>query len=148
MKINKKLDNLLRKQGFQKIPLETYASGHIVFELVLNSYPALFLLDTGASGTILTLECIEKFSLEIQETEESVTSVGSSGLKIHKAVQNELQFRDKTIANLDLFVMDLTHVNNSFIEIDHKTIDGVLGADILLNHDCIVDYKGMNLYIF
>ena len=25
--------------------------------------------------------------------------------------------------------------------------DGVLGADILINYNCIVDYKGMNLYV-
>ena len=43
--------------------------------------------------------------------------------------------------------MDLTHVNNSFIELGHQIIDGVLGADILIKHNCIVDYKGMNLYI-
>lgn len=147
MKINKKLDNLLRKQGFQKIPLETYKSGHIVFHLFLNDYPALFLLDTGASGTILTLESIERFSLKLEETEESGTGAGSSNLKMQKAVQNELIFRDKKIENLDLFVMDLAHVNNSFLDIGHQTIDGVLGADILINYDCIVDYKGMNLYI-
>lgn len=147
MKVNKKLDNLLRKQGFQKIPLETYQSGHIVFHLFLNQYPALFLLDTGASGTILTLESVERFSLKIEETEESGTGAGTTNLKMQRALQNELIFKDKKIENIDLFVMDLAHVNNSFLDIGHQTIDGVLGADILINHNCIVDYKGMNLYI-
>ena len=147
MKINKKLDNLLRKQGFQKIPLETYASGHIVFHLFLNEYPALFLLDTGASGTILTTDCIEKFSLKMEDTEESGTGAGASNLKMHKAVQNSLVFKDLTIENIDLFVMDLTNVNESFLTIGHQEIDGVLGADILINYNCIVDYKGMNLYV-
>ncbi|MGB1315946.1 MAG: retropepsin-like aspartic protease, partial [Chitinophagales bacterium] len=147
MNINKKLDNLLRKQGYQKIPLVTYRSGHIVFDLVLNDYPALFLLDTGASGTILTNDSIEKFSLEMQDTEESGTGAGSTGLKLQQAVGNKLAFGDKIIADMDLFVMDLTHVNNSFVELKHQTIDGVLGADILINYDCVLDYKGMNFYI-
>ena len=32
--INKKLDNLLRKQSYQKVKLTTYKSGHIVFDLI------------------------------------------------------------------------------------------------------------------
>lgn len=147
MKINKKLDNLLRKQDFQKIKLETYASGHIVFHLFLNDIPALFLLDTGASGTILTREAIEKFSLEMRDTEESGTGAGSNNLKMHLAVQNKLIFKEKTIENIDLFVMDLSNVNSSFEDLGHLAIDGVLGADILSKYNCVVDYKGMNLYI-
>lgn len=147
MKINKKLDNLLRKQSYQKIPLEIYQSGHIVFELVLNNIDAKFLLDTGASGTILTVESIEKFNLQLEETEESGTGAGSENIAMQNSVNNSLVFKEKVINNKDLFVMDLQHVNNSFIELGHPSIDGILGADILTQHDCIVDYKGMNLYI-
>ena len=147
MKLNKKLDNLLRKQSFQKIPLEIYQSGHIVFELVMNNVAAKFLLDTGASGTILTVESIEKFNLELEETDESGTGAGSENIAMQNSVNNTLIFKEKKIDKIDLFVMDLKHVNNSFIELGHPEIDGVLGADILTQHDCVIDYKGMYLYI-
>jgi predicted aspartyl protease len=147
MKINKKLDNLLRKKSYQKIPLEIYQSGHIVFELVLNNIGAKFLLDTGASGTILTVESIEKFNLQLEETSESGTGAGTKNIAMQNSVNNSLIFKEKEIKHIDIFVMDLQHVNNSFIELGHPSIDGVLGADILTKYDCVIDYKGMNLYI-
>tara|TARA_B110000037_G_scaffold213308_1_gene267640 strand:+ start:394 stop:837 length:444 start_codon:yes stop_codon:yes gene_type:complete len=145
--MNKKLDNLLRKQSYQKIPLEIYKSGHIVFELVLNNIAAKFLLDTGASGSILTVESIEKFNLELEETDESGTGAGTKDIAMQNSVTNSLIFKEKIIEKIDLFVMDLQHVNNSFIELGHPEIDGILGSDILTKHDCVIDYKGMNLYI-
>ena len=147
MKINKKLDNLLRKQGYNKIPLIMYKSGHIIFDIELNNLPVKFLLDTGASGTILTNESIEKFNLEVEETEESGTGAGSTNIAMQKSINNSLKFKKLLIENLNLFVMDLTHVNNSFKELEHELIDGVLGADILSKYNCVIDYKGMNLYI-
>ena len=145
--INKKLDNLLRKQGYQKIPFKSYKSGHIIFDLTLNNKPAVFLIDTGASGTILTIECIEKFDLKIEETDESGTGAGSTNLTMQKSIGNNLVFKGLELENLDLFVMDLAHVNNSFIELGHETIDGVLGADVLSKNQCVIDYKGKNLYL-
>lgn len=147
MSINKKLDNLLRKQSYQKIPLEIFKSGHIVFDLVLNNIPAKFLLDTGASGTILTIESIDKFGLSLEETDESGTGAGSENIAMQNSVNNSLSFKDKKIEKIDLFVMDLQHVNSSFIELGHPVIDGILGADILTQHNCVIDYKGMNMYI-
>jgi hypothetical protein len=147
MKINKKLDNLLRKQGYIKLPFVMYVSGHIVFEIVLNNLPAKFLIDTGASGTILTKECIGKFSLQVEETEESGTGAGSTNLEMQNSINNSLVFKDYKIENLNLFIMDLAHVNNSFIEIEEDIIDGVIGADILSKYNCILDYKGNVFYI-
>jgi len=147
MKLNKKLDNLLRKQGYIKIPFEMYISGHIVFNISFNNLPAKFLIDTGASGTILTIESIEKFNMTVEETEESGTGAGSTNLAMQKSINNSLSFNDFKIENLDLFVMDLAHVNNSFIEIEQDTIDGVIGADILNKYNCVLDYKGMNFYL-
>ena len=147
MNLNKKLDNLLRKQGYIKIPFEIYKSGHLIFDILLNEKKAKFLIDTGASGTILTIESIEKFSLKIEETEESGTGAGSTNLAMQKSINNTLVFKDIEIEELDLFVMDLSHVNNSFIEIKHETIDRVIGADILNTYNCVIDYKGNNFYI-
>lgn len=147
MKINKKLDNLLRKQGYIKVPLEVYNSGHIVLQLKLNGINSKFLLDTGASGTVLTKECIEQFNLKVEETEESGTGAGSTNLEMQKTTNNVLSFQSLRIENLDFFIMDLKHVNDSFKEIGNELIDAVLGADILISRNCVIDYKGLNLYI-
>lgn len=147
MKLNKKLDNLLRKQGYIKIPFTMYQSGHIIFELELNKLPAIFLLDTGASGTILTNESIVKYSLQMEDTEEIGTGAGSTNLALQNSIKNTLAFKTLEFKEIDLLVMDLTHVNKSFEELNHPPIDGVLGADILTKQNCVIDYKGMNFYI-
>lgn len=145
--INKKLDNLLRKQSYQKVKLTTYKSGHIVFDLMLNEKSALFLLDTGASGTILSDTCIEKFDLKLEDSEESATGAGANNLKLQKSLANTIQIKDKKITSIDLFVMDLEHVNQAMLEIGHLAIDGVLGADFLNQFHVVIDYKSKHFYM-
>lgn len=145
--INKKLDNLLRKQGYLKIPFEMNKSRHIVFDIILNDLPAKFLIDSGASGTILTLESINKFSLNVKETSEKSTGAASSNISMQNSINNSLTFKHFKIDNLDLYIMDLSHVNESLKEMNDEPIDGILGADILSNYNCVLDYKGYNFYI-
>ena len=46
-----------------------------------------------------------------------------------------------------LYVMNLNHVNNAFILMGLKEVDGVIGADILTSNKAIIDYTNLTLYM-
>ena len=43
--------------------------------------------------------------------------------------------------------MNLNHVNNAFILMGLKEVDGVIGADILTSNKAIIDYTNLTLYM-
>ena len=43
--------------------------------------------------------------------------------------------------------MDLSHINDSFIALGVERIDGVVGADVLLEGGAVIDYGSMILYL-
>ena len=38
-------------------------------------------------------------------------------------------------------MLDLSHVNQSYEQIGLKPIDGVLGSDVLLKYNAVIDYE-------
>lgn len=143
-----KLNELLSHTEYIKITLRQIQTGHLVFDVKLNKKDALFLLDTGASGTILSEKGIEKFQLDIVQTEETGTSASGSDIVMQLAKNNCLAFEENLeLEDLEFFVMNLNHVNNSFDALGEKNIDGVLGADILSSRKCIIDYENVCFYL-
>jgi hypothetical protein len=43
--------------------------------------------------------------------------------------------------------MNLDHVNDAFESMGLEKIDGVIGADILTNHNAIIDYSNLILFL-
>ncbi|HVA98908.1 MAG TPA: clan AA aspartic protease, partial [Bacteroidia bacterium] len=54
-------------------------------------------------------------------------------------------FGDLEIKKQPVLLLDLSHVNTSYESIGLKPIDGVLGSDLLLKYDAIIDYKKCEL---
>ena len=53
----------------------------------------------------------------------------------------KIKIGELLIENYDVVLLDLSHVNHSYEQANLKTIDGVLGSDILLQYNAIIDYE-------
>ena len=49
--------------------------------------------------------------------------------------------------NLNLVIFDLSHVNTALENHGAKTVEGIIGADILDKGKAIIDYKKKRLYL-
>ena len=53
----------------------------------------------------------------------------------------KLKIGDLEISDYKTILLDLSHVNNSYEQIGLKQVDGVLGSDILLKYNAVIDYE-------
>jgi hypothetical protein len=49
--------------------------------------------------------------------------------------------------DFDLIIFDMSHVNEALTAYKAKTVDGIIGADVLLKGKAIIDYYNNCLYL-
>lgn len=142
------LQDFLRKQGYSKIPLTLNGIGHFKVKAKINGVKGSFIVDTGASHTVIDETCGEKFKLKFSSKESKTAGgLGTSELKTKRSTGNKIKINDFEINRLPLTALSLEHVNNSLKKHGSPKIDGVIGADILKKHSAIIDYKGKAIYL-
>lgn len=141
------LEQSLLQNGYISIPLERLVSGHLVMPMTLNHLEGRFILDTGAGGTVIEAKRQAYFSMEAEFTEETATGAGATGLHMQLSKSNILQLERLELADHELTLMNLDHVNQAFAALDITAVDGVVGADILEALHAIIDYANLTLYL-
>ncbi len=104
----------------------------------VNDAPAVFKIDTGAFGTLLTLKSAKERSLRVIDFNRTFLAAGGSG-KIYGSPVKRLQLGTSIdLGNQRLAVMDLPSLDG---------IDGLLGGDNLGSSKAIIDYHYMKLRV-
>lgn len=117
----------------QEIPLDNCHQLPIV-KATVEGHPVQFLLDTGASATMLNLKSFS--SLDAAEiTLESWS--GTVGTRAREVVLRDLTIGEHKLENLKLLAIDLTTLERSC----QKRVDGVLGADLIQKLGLTIDLK-------
>lgn len=142
------ISSLLAKQGYHKIPLKSNGAGHFKLDAEINGKTGSFILDTGASHTVIDESAAEKFRLKISKSvSKDAGGLGTAQLKTRKSKGNTISIKDFSVNNKVIITVDLTHVNNALEKSRSKKIDGVLGADLLKKHRALIDYAAKTLYL-
>jgi len=148
--INNELTDLasfLKQKEYVAIPINKILSGHLCLIAEINGIFATLILDTGAGVTILESKRAEKFQLDFSISENSATGAGGSNLTLSTSTIKELKIADFFVENYEVYLMNLDHVNNAFLQMGLEEVDGVIGADILTNNNAIIDYGNLILYL-
>jgi len=137
---------LTLNNNYFKIPITKMASGHLQLNASINGIEGNFILDTGAGATVIDHKRQEKFSMKTQESKN--TGVGAGGqTSLQQSLDNSFKIGKLEMPKFLLYVMNLNHVNNAFILMGLKEVDGVIGADILTSNKAIIDYTNLTLYM-
>ena len=123
------------------------ATKHLELKARINGIKGRFILDTGASNSCVGFEGIEKFKLQVQETDTKAAGAGAVDMETKLSTQNSLKIKDWNYRAMSLVIFDLTHVNTALEQQSEHHIDGILGADILEKGKGIIDYKKKRLYL-
>lgn len=122
LKQNKQLE-----QQIGEIPFTISEGGHMVIELNINNEKiSKFILDTGASGTVLDDDIAVKLNLSLEDGEFG--STGANGLvnNIKKTTEQQITLSDKVVLKgINFSVMDLSSLGE---------INGIIGFDIFRNY--------------
>jgi len=93
-------------------------------------------LDTGATKSLICQEIVDDIGIEVNKKDKIVMSYGIGG----KA--------PAFIKNIDQIILgDYTfkNINIDFSKIDYEDIKGLLGLDLLIDGEFIIDLKRMEL---
>lgn len=143
----KKLQKLLKKEDYKKIRFKVTKTQHLTVKAKINGVEGLFILDTGASNSCVGYESVEFFKLTANKSKTKAAGAGGTGMATQLASDNHLKIGTWKCADFQVVIFDLSHVNEALRQHKTKEVHGIIGADVLLHGDAIIDYASNNLYL-
>lgn len=142
-----KLPLLLKKEGYQKINFKVSKTQHLLIKASINGIKGNFILDTGASNSCVGFESIELFQLSAGKSKTKASGAGATGMFTQLAKDNLLQLGKWKQTTFHLVIFDLSHVNEALVQHKAKPVQGIIGADILIDGKAIIDYFNQCFYL-
>ena len=120
---------------------------HLKLTIKINGKKACMILDTGASRTVFDETRIAKFIGDdsLEEHDRLSTGLGTNSMTSKKVILHQLQIGKLVIKDYQATILDLQHVNQSYLKLDLDPVDGVLGGDILNDYQAVIDYEKKEL---
>lgn len=116
---------------------------HLFVNLHIGGKPCRLLLDTGASKTVFDATQVLKFVKEdkIELNESKSVGLGVSEMETRIAKLKDLKIGRAAFKKMEVAVLNISHVNETYRLIEIPEIDGVLGSDFLMRYDAVINYK-------
>ncbi|HQI46020.1 MAG TPA: retropepsin-like aspartic protease [Bacteroidales bacterium] len=122
---------------------------HLFVKIKINGKSANMLLDTGASKTVFDINRISHFLKNKTDSFESFdklsTGLGTSTMQSSFTLLKEIKLDHLKLKNYTAILLDMKHVNQSYEMIKLKPIEGVIGSDLLMKYNAVIDYQKKNL---
>lgn len=141
------LKSFLENKKYKKIKFKILKTQHLLIKAKVNAVPGLFILDTGASNSCLGFEAIKKFKLETQQSNTLAASASSNDMITKSSIGNSIQLSTWKNKDFSFVLFDLSSVNTALISFGVQPVDGIIGADVLLQGKAIIDYPNRYLYL-
>jgi hypothetical protein len=141
------LGGFLAAQGYRMIPLRRLATGHFAIDGTAGTTSLILIVDTGASHTILDQQRAARFRLVLRQERSRAAGLGVADQQVSSAVLRDVIVGPLQLDSLPVSVLDLSHVNEALRQLRVPPVDGIMGADMLLRKQAIIDYGTTRLYI-
>ncbi len=105
------------------------------------------LIDTGASKTVFDKKLVLKFVKQdkLRVNKSKSVGLGTSDVETKIVELSKLQFGTMKVKEIEIAVLDLSHVNHSYKQIKLPKIDGVLGSDFLMKYKAVINFPKATL---
>lgn len=138
----------MKKKNYVEIPIKLNSIGYLEVEVKIDEVKACFLVDTGASNTVIDIGFAKENLLEFASIDELGGGVGTSEMQIFHRQVDVFKINDFDIPSFDLYATDFTHVKDSLAKKGiTEPCNGVIGADILIKYNAKINYKKKMLYL-
>lgn len=141
------LQDFLKSKKYKKIKFTVLKTQHLLLKCKVNGISGNFILDTGASNSCVGFESIEKFQLLAENSETKAAGAGATGMETQLSKNNLLQLSYWKTNQLHFVIFNMQHVNEALLSYKTKPVDGIIGADVLLQGKAIIDYANHFLYL-
>jgi len=128
-----------------EIELRLTSSQHLLGDFEVNGQEGVFLIDTGASNSCMDEGLAKQFSLSIAGDPQPMTGAGNEKLSAQASNKSSLSYKSQVLAQLEFMLIDMQPINTAFKEQGESPIDGIIGADLLQQHNGVIDYARRSL---
>ena len=141
------VDHALCLLGFTAVPVREVVTGHHLIEATINGRTGDFVLDTGANMTVLDRSHLLDFAIQ-PGTGDVGGAVGIGGggqarrVRIDGFSIGGIDLRQGRIVTSDLGAL-LTTLGRA----SGRTVNGIIGQDVLKEHRAIIDVARPMLYL-
>ena len=136
---------LLKKQGYQELPLSYYKNDMIPHvTATIKGEPLNLDVDTGTTPSYLDLAFAERLHLPKYDhrSNDSFAAIHA----VYKTRVDGFSLGGHAEA-LEALLQDLGQLNAVHKKIGEPTVDGILGAPFLLAHAAVIDFGSKKLYV-
>lgn len=141
------LAELLARHGFRRHKMSRSQVGHLHLDGQLGGEPVNILLDTGAASTIIDLSYCHSRQIPLRETGMLGGGAGGVNLPIYALGEMALTLDGSPLRSDGIYTIDMSHVNKGLATRGAAPVQAVLGADILLYHQAVIDYATLSLFL-
>jgi len=108
-----------------------------------DEVPMYWIIDTGASKTVLDVNLRSYYGIIESDNMEDYQSAGINQGVLETIVGKmfPMQLGELKIDELKVALIDLSHVNDIYTKYESIRIAGLLGGDILMQYNCMIDYE-------
>lgn len=143
----KNLHDILKKENYRKVKFKITKTQHLLVKAKINGVIGNFILDTGASNSCVGFESIDLFLLNAKKSKTKASGAGATGMHTQISTTNNLKLGSWKDLDFDLVIFDLSHVNEALLQHKSKPVHGIIGADVLMKGNAIIDYANYYLYL-
>ena len=122
---------------------------HLTISGFINGNLANILIDTGASQTVFDKNRISLFSDEtsFERAEKLSKGLGTDSMEGYRFVIDQLIIGELIESDFELVSLDLSHINESYSQLELAPIDMVLGGDFLKKYNAQINYSSSELLL-
>jgi len=115
------------------IPLEPTQTAFVTAVRIGSEGPLRFLVDTGATITVIERSVAQRIGLQPTRTIEAISTTGA--LDVQQAVVDELRAGNVSIVHTPVLITDLPALSN------HGHLDGILGMSFFAGRSVLLDVR-------
>lgn len=140
------LGEVLTDDGYAAIDMQALPTGHKAVAVTLNGQLGLFIVDSGASQTVVDAQAAELYPLvPLPGDANVVAAIGP--LQAEARIAGVYQVGPIVGGAITLVVADLASVLEAVEATGGGAVDGVLGQDILERHAAVIDLSRNRLFL-
>ena len=110
----------------------------------INGKRAFFIVDTGASISILNQQDADYFGFDFTKGEASVAGFGGIS-ELNRAMGSTVQIGSLTLKNFPFACQDMEHISAAFMNARRVKVAGVIGSDIFQKYKISINYRERTL---